>query len=77
VRRRPAERYVLQLILIPFLVAANTPPLCAQTVPVTPPDAAPPPQPAGPPPDEIGFRFHTYADAVGGAAFGVQLESWW
>jgi maltoporin len=45
--------------LISFLVAASTPPLCAQTVPVTPPDAAPP-QPAGPPPDEIGFRFHGY-----------------
>jgi maltoporin len=53
------ERYLLHLVLISFLLAASTPSLCAQTVPVTPPDAAPP-QPAGPPPDELGFRFHGY-----------------
>jgi maltoporin len=45
--------------LISYLLAASTPPLCAQTAPVTPPDAAPP-QPAGPQPDELGFRFHGY-----------------
>jgi maltoporin len=47
------------MVVISFLLAASTLPLCAQTVPVTPPDAAPP-RPAGPPPDELGFRFHGY-----------------
>jgi maltoporin len=46
-------------VLVSFLLVGSMPPLWAQTVPVTPPDAAPPQTP-GPPPDELGFRFHGY-----------------
>jgi len=53
------QKRLSHLVLVLFLLAASTPPLCAQTGPVTPPESAPP-QPTDPPADELGFRFHGY-----------------